>query len=123
MHLVVTLNTIVCGRPICLISVLRDSDDALTVQVATVLDYAHANDIGSFLGPAVDLALALLHRDARELEDPSSYQKYPDAGHSVALADVVVSLVAFCAAPGGGLAAAAAECAVLLSEVRSRVQG
>ena len=85
----------------------------LELQVSTVLRYAHANNIEAFLEPAVDLCLALLRRDAHDME-----ARAPGAGFSVALADNVESFVMFCGLQGLHMAEAAAECAVLLSEVR-----
>ena len=78
-----------------------------------MLAYAHQNAIEAFLEPAVELSLALLQRDSRELAAGDAA-----AGHTRSLVANMQSYVAFCNAGDTPHGVAAAACVVHVSEVR-----
>jgi hypothetical protein len=85
------------------------------MQVSTVLEYAHLNNIEAFLEPAVELCLVLLQRDRVEIAS-----REPGAGTTMHLVQNAQSFVVFCGAGTAPIAVAASQCIVLLSEVSCR---
>lgn len=99
----------VCGAYRCL----------APLQVSGVLEYAHANSVEPFLEPSVELARALLRRDAQDMQSGDMR-----AGATRHLVRNARSFVAFAASFSNqgledSLATAAAECAGTLSRVRA----
>ena len=85
-----------------------------SVQVGTILRYAHANKIEAFVEPALSLCLVLLIRDHADTEKHVS-----GAGSTIDLVGNIQDFVMFVGSQNLAKAEEAAEAAALLSEVRA----
>lgn len=96
------------------------------MQVARVLGYAHENQVDAFLEPTVELCLSLLERDMSEASRPAgsscNSEHSVSTGANFALAGNTLSHIAFCAQGDTALAFLAADCLLLLSQVRELLQ-
>lgn len=85
-----------------------------------VLAYAHENQVDAFMVPTAELSLVLLERaitDAGQVCAADSGQRWA-GGANVALAGNVLSHISFCCQGCTPLAFLAADCLLLLSQVR-----
>lgn len=93
------------------------------MQVATVLSYAHENQVDAFLEPTVEMCLALLKRDMLEATHAADHLHVPEhsgyCGHYAALAGNALSHISFCRQGSTALAFLAADCILLISQVRA----